>query len=438
MASAARVLAYYSKQDTSQLSDAALSQRSRALSLMAEVAYQRGDIDAALRLYREAMAGTAEAIRRKPERSATAVRSRPERLLDRRDARQRGQTAEAEAALREYKRLADRMVALAPDNMKWRMEQQSADANLGVLLFYQRRFGEATAQFTRAFRNIDALATADPENSDYQKALTEAEAWLADGQASQGHLAEAAALGEQHAALLSRLLVRTGDVEYRQKLVTAERNLGTLYAWRGENQKALEHLRAAVGHSQTLMTLEPTNSRWRGFSARARLSLADALLNSGRKDEAATETAAACSASARLVAADAKLQTWRAIVRECWDMRARIAAASGDAAQASAFAERAVTTARSVQSTDPIEDKFELAQTFRVLGDARKSLGDTAGAAAAWQAALGALPLDVAEKPNEMAERAMLLQRVGQSEAALQRSARLSAMGYRNPELRIG
>ena len=108
------------------------------------------------------------------------------------------------------------MVALDPDNMKWRMEQQSADTNLGVLLFYQRRFGEATAQFTRAFRNIDALATADPENSDYQKALTEAEAWLADGQASQGHLAEAAALGEQHAALLSRLLVRTGDVEYRQ------------------------------------------------------------------------------------------------------------------------------------------------------------------------------------------------------------------------------
>jgi len=97
-----------------------------------------------------------------------------------------------------------------------------------------------------------------------------------------------------------------------------------------------------------------------------------------------------------------------------------------------------VTTAKTVQSTDPIEDKFELAQTFRVLGDARKSLGDMAGAAAAWQAALAALPPDVAEKPNEMAERAMLLQRVGQSEAARQRTARLNAMGYRNPELRIG
>jgi tetratricopeptide (TPR) repeat protein len=330
------------------------------------------------------------------------------------------------------------MVALAPDNMTWRMEQQSADTNLGVLLFDQRRFGEATAQFTRAFRNIEALATADPQNPDYQKALTESEAWLADGLASQGQLTEAAAMREQHAALLNRLLTQTGDVEYRQKLVTAERNLGNLYAWRGDTEKALEHLRAAVAHSDALMTLEPTNSRWRGFSARARLNLADVLLTTGQKDVATTETAAACMASARLVAADAKVQAWRAIVRECWDMRARIAAASGNAAQASAFAERAVTTAKTVQSTDPIEDKFELAQTFRVLGDARKSLGDMAGAAAAWQAALAALPPDVAEKPNEMAERAMLLQRVGQSEAARQRTARLNAMGYRNPELRIG
>ena len=35
-----RVLAYYSKQDAAELTDEALSQRSKALSLMAEVAYR--------------------------------------------------------------------------------------------------------------------------------------------------------------------------------------------------------------------------------------------------------------------------------------------------------------------------------------------------------------------------------------------------------------
>src|SRR5207302_6401965 len=42
-----RVLAYYSRQDASELSDAALSQRARALSLMAEVAKSRGDFKGA-------------------------------------------------------------------------------------------------------------------------------------------------------------------------------------------------------------------------------------------------------------------------------------------------------------------------------------------------------------------------------------------------------
>jgi hypothetical protein len=76
---------------------------------------------------------------------------------------------EAEAAVREYKTLADRMVSLDPNNMKWRMEQQSADTNLGVLQFEHRRFGLATKQFERALRNIEALATADPLNDGYQK-----------------------------------------------------------------------------------------------------------------------------------------------------------------------------------------------------------------------------------------------------------------------------
>src|SRR6478735_7035430 len=69
-----RVLAYYSRQDASELTDAALLQRSRALSLMAEVANNRGELPTALALYREAAAGTAEAVSRDP--------TDPQRLYD--------------------------------------------------------------------------------------------------------------------------------------------------------------------------------------------------------------------------------------------------------------------------------------------------------------------------------------------------------------------
>ena len=77
-------------------------------------------------------------------------------------ARQRGQMARAETALREYKRLADRMVAIDPDNLKWRMETQYAAANLGIALFEQRRFPEASRQFQEALNTIEQLAAAEP------------------------------------------------------------------------------------------------------------------------------------------------------------------------------------------------------------------------------------------------------------------------------------
>ncbi|HUP66731.1 MAG TPA: TIR domain-containing protein [Sphingomicrobium sp.] len=424
-----RVLAYYSKQDTSELSDGALQQRSRALSLMAEVAYLRGDLDGAQRLYREAMDGTAETIRRDP--------SDPQRLFDHAQnvfwagdiTRQLGQTGEAETAMREYKRLADQMVALGPDNMKWRMEQQNADANLGVLLFEQRHFGEAIAQFNRALTNIQALATADPGNGDYQKSLTESQTWLADSEKAEGQLDQAIALRERHVALVTQLLQRTGDVEYRQKLVSGERYLAELYLFRGQLPNALTHYQAAVSQSDALIAREPGNSRWRYFSARARMDLAQALLNAGQRDLAATEAEAACSVTGRLIATDSNVHRWRANLRDCLGLRAQLAVAHGDLPAAARLAAKAVATGKSVSSTDPVEDRYAVARSFALLGDIHRRLGDRASATAAWEAGLAMISAKVAEKPNEMAEHALLLQRLGRSDEA--RAARLAGMGYR-------
>nr|MBA2770919.1 TIR domain-containing protein [Sphingomonas sp.] len=425
-----RVLAYYSQQDTSELSDSGLMQRSRALSLMAEVAYARGNLDVAQRLYREAMDGTAEAIRRDP--------NDPQRLFDHAQnvfwttdiARQRGQVGEAERGLREYKRIADQMVAIEPNNMKWRMEQQSADTNLGVLLLEQRRFSEATRQFSRALATIEALATADPLNGDYQKAATESQTWLASALAAEGRLQEATALREVHVAALRGLLSRTGDVEYRQKLVAAERSLGELYRVSGRVPDALKHFRAAVEHSQTLLSREPQNSRWSYFSARAEINLAQGLLAAGRNDEAAAQVASACSVAQRLIARDSNVQRWRAVQRDCRLMQARMALAAGDAQRALALAQNAVDAARSVRSTDSVDDKFSAAEAYRLVGDIRQRMGDTAGAQAAWQAGLQALPARVAEQPKEIAERAMLLQRLGQEAEAQRLQGRLAVIGY--------
>jgi hypothetical protein len=68
--------------------------------------------------------------------------------------------------MEQYKKLALRMVALQPDSMKYRMEQQYAEFNLGVVLLDQRRWAEAAAQFRNSLQTIQAIATADPQNKD--------------------------------------------------------------------------------------------------------------------------------------------------------------------------------------------------------------------------------------------------------------------------------
>ena len=248
-----RVLAYYQKQDATALPDSSLMQRSSALSLMASVANSRGDLDGAMRLYREAMAGTSEAIRRKPDD--------PQRIFDHAQnvfyvgdiALRRGDTKAAEAAFRQYKTLSEREVALDPDNMKWRMEAQNADANLGVMLFNQRRYAEASKQFEPALRAIDGMAAADPTNVDYQKSLAESLAWVADSHLAEGRIDAAIADRERDVRLVENLLAHTRDSEFSWQLVAAQRVLASLYAYRSRITAAIDHVRVAVAQSDQLL-----------------------------------------------------------------------------------------------------------------------------------------------------------------------------------------
>ena len=425
-----RVLAYYQKQDTSELSDAGLLQRSRALTLMGEIAYARGDFDRALQLYSVAFNGTAEAVRRAPDD--------PQRLYDHAQnvawigeiARMRGRTDRAEAGAREYKRLAERMVAIDPDNMRWRMESQYASANLGIVLLARRRFEEAGRQFEQALETIRSLANADPTNADYQKSLSESLAWLADARLAEGRIDEAIAIREQQVALLGRLMRQHGgDVGYQQRAIPAHQATGLLLAARGREEPALEHFRIAVTHAERLIPTEPENTLWQEFAGSARLALAEHLIESGDRAEAAEQARRGCRFVERLVERDSSVIEWRLALSNCYTVRAQLALAAGSYAQAIATAQRAIALADS--NGGPSRDGYALAKLHRLAGDAHRHSGDAGAARSQWLAGLALLPEGEAERPSEMNQRATLLERLGRTAEARQISARLDAIGYR-------
>ena len=357
----ARALEYFEQQDKSELSEDNLAQRSRALTLMGEIATARGDLDGALRRYREAMAGTGEMVRRAPEE--------PQRLFDHAQnvfwvgeiAAQRGRLKDAEEAMREYKRLADRMVAIEANNPKWKLEVKYADTNLGILLYKQRRYAEASRLFRTALATVESLAAADPRNSDYQKSIPETLAWLGDSQFGEGKLDEAIAKRERQVALLDRLIARSRDVEYRQKAIPAHRALGRWLASRGSTNAGLEHSRKAVQVAIELIPTEPGNMVWVELAAGAQLDLALILLSAGRADEAAVHARSGCDKAQQLAARDPKVVVWRSLVVDCFDRRARLASHQGAHHEAVAMAEQALAAARSFSRDDPAADRFAIA-----------------------------------------------------------------------------
>jgi len=428
-----RVLAYYSKQNTSELTDAALSQRSKALSLMAQVADARGDVPTSLRLYREAMAGTAEAVRRNPNNAEALFEHAQNVFYVGQLAQLGGDAKSAEVSLRDYQRLARRMVALQPDNMKYRMEVQYADTNLGILLKDQRRFPEALAQFSDALSTMEAISTADPANKVYRLSVADALAWLGDAQRSVGSYDRAISLRQRTVTIYNQLYAQWHDVQFQERLIAAHRALGILYTERGQTEPAGQEFKAAIAIGDQLTSIEPGNTRWLNYGAQARVYYARQLLATGAWQASAAQTTTACRIFDSLMSRPTPRPEWRKGRYACAMLRSGISLATGAKDQALRSAEEAVAAARSAPTSDKIEDAFRLARAYLLLGDVQRARGAPGPARTAWEQGLAAIPAGVAAQPDEMEDRALLLQRLGRAAEAQQLAARLESFGYRVP-----
>lgn len=427
-----RVLAYYGKQDTSELTDAALTQRSKALSLMGEIASARGNTKSSLKLYREAMAGTAEAMRRRP--------SDPQPIFDHAQnvfyigeiAHDDGDFRTAESSMRDYQRLAKRMISLQPDSMKYRMEQQYADFNLGVVLSGERKFPEAMRLFENSLSTMQAISTADPSNKSYQQNISESLTWLADAERAVGKYDQAIKHRQLNVSAYLALFARTGNVQYRQHLIPALRSLGNLYEDRGQYGPAEEQYRSAIAHADALTSVEPNNTVWTDYGLRARLDVARLLLATGRRDEAALQCSAASRSLQSLLSRGKPTLDWRKDAASLNLLQAEIALASGANDQAFQLAQRGLSASRTIHTVDKDADSFRLAKAYRIVGDVQRARGDLSSAEAAWSSALAAIPGGATELPEEIAEQARILRRLNRADEARRITAKLQSMGYRS------
>ena len=426
-----RALEYYEKQDKSELSDDALAQRSKALTLMGEIAFTRGDFDGALRRYREAFAGTAEALRRHP--------GDPQRMFEHAQsvywvgevARQRGEIDQAAAQFREYRRLSEQMIAADPDNPKWRLEGVYSAGNLGRVEMDQARYANAAATFQESVAAMDRLASAEPGNREYLELRLEMIAYHADALERAGNIDLAIQQRERQLGLLAPYLAQDRpDADLRRQAMIANMAMSLLRYRRGDSAAGLSYAATAVDYGRQLVALEPSSADWMGRSASTLINQALLQLRSGRTADAAVSTEQGCTMINQLIARDSTVTFWRDVGRNCLRLRAELAAIGGAGGEASALANQILEAVRSDRGGTS-SDRFALSQAYQLVGDMRWKSGDRAGAAAAWRAGLAAWPKGIAETPSQMAVRGEMLRGTGRRREGAEIAARLAAMGYR-------
>lgn len=428
-----RALAYFAKQDKSELSDAALAQRARALTLIGEIANTRGDLEGALKRYREALASTEESVRRYPDN--------PQHLFDHAQnvfwvgyiAWQRGNMEEAAARFGEYKRLAKQMVALAPANNKYRREEVYANTNLGAVLMEQRRYRSAVPMYQESVRVAETLAAAEPRNLDYQKQVSNNLAWLAEAYEFSGALEQALAVRERQLRLIGELeKVDPRDMGVQRGAMTAHRSIGRLLASRGDLAGGLRESSTGVALSDQLFRVEPENTEWLQANAMGRFDLADMQLSAGDVARAASTTRAGCDIVDRLVQRDGSVADWKSRFRViCLTLRARLLLAQGNAEDAFQIAKRAVAVAR---ASPKLIDRGMLSMVALSVGSsALEKMGRREQSIAWAKDGLSGIPRNIGLKPREAVEVAALRLRVGDVRGAEQLTSRLEEIGYRHP-----
>ncbi len=426
-----RALEYFEKQNKSDLSDEALAQQWKALTLMGQIATERGDLDGALRRYREAHAGTAEALRRHPDD--------PQRMWDHAQsvyyigsiAFQRGRIDEAAARYREYRRLADGMIAADPNNPKMQLEGYYASSNLGEVELAQARYSEAARTFQGSVSAMELLIAADPGNREYQDLMQESLAYHADALDRSGKLELAIKQRERQLTLLAPHLAQTRpDAEFRRNAMIANMALSHLRFRRGDIKVALSHAATAVELGRQLVELEPSNANWIGQSSSTLLNQAQLLLRAGKVEVARVAADAGCELANRLTARDPTVTTWREHGRSCLRLRAELAVLGGSANEAVFLANQVLEGVRADQAKSST-DRFALPHAQKLVGDILWRTGDRAGAVAAWKAGLAAWPNGVAETPRQMGERGEMLRGIGQRAEGMRIASQLAAMGYR-------
>jgi tetratricopeptide (TPR) repeat protein len=428
-----RALAYYAQQDLDRLDADSLGRRNRALHLIGDLAQQRGRLDEAERDFRQAADSTAALLRRHPGDG--------QRIFDHAQSEywvgyaqyMRGRLTDAEASFRRYLALADRLNAIAPDNLDWQLEHVYAATNVATVLLDSGRAAEALALVEPAERTMTAIARVRPDEAFDLATII---GWVMRAQEGLGRYDDAVESVKRKVAAARRAPNADTDASVQEVLATASSEFARLSLAQGRRDEADGYLRDALAQCDALVARDPSNLDWLYEATLARARLAEAFLDRGDVDGARAIDRRMRADSARLLAAPRPKRDWR-IELPSWNglLQARLARDDAQRAAAAATLRSALADARIAAGGELAAGNINVITRAGIaFGDILQREGRAQEASAAWTAAAARnAPLARRGDAPAMTSQAMLSLRLGRPQEARAWADRVQATSYRHP-----
>ena len=266
-----RAMAHYRQQgDLASLPADSLEQRARILLAMGEDDQSRNKNDIALAKFEEAHRATAALLAREPSNSQRIFAHAQSEYWVGYAAFRANQPDKTLRHFLEYKRLADRLVALEPEKAEWHREVGYANGNLCTQYLTAPLDADAAVRFCKlALGNVRRFIAARPQDPSGRIDLANRHAWLSDALFEAGAIDEAWSHRQQQLALLDAAVkADPRNADYRLHWAQFYIAVAKFPQTRSNVEASREAYRKARSYLDALLAGDPENEVIRSYRSK--------------------------------------------------------------------------------------------------------------------------------------------------------------------------
>lgn len=254
---------YFGKSGDDDLSHTALTQRAKALQVLAEVRITRGDPKTAQEALAAANVILSKQLTQRPNDLDVLKNLADNMAWQGRIHYNKNEWPQTAEFYRRYLAYADQLHQLDPNNPEWWIVQCYAHNNVGVAAFRQRDLATAERQFLLAVEIGNRALEKKPQDRTLRGEYVNSISWLGKLKTTEGKLLEAMQLFQKEGSIVQALHFESpNDAVWAGMWAKSLGTQASLHAALGRRQQALEAYQQAEHLHKRNLLQEPNNGSW--------------------------------------------------------------------------------------------------------------------------------------------------------------------------------